>query len=291
MRAKSSLALALSLAISLVGRLQGQDMPLSQVLLPDEPWREVRGDFQSAGGLACGPGGEVFLVDPTGKAIWRIGATGKPGLFVRTSAAVAGLAVGADGKVYACQPRAARLVTWSQPDKEVVLWSGHAVHDVIVTGQGNCYSTVPDEKAVYLVRADGSSLKLDRGLPAPAGITLWPDGGTLVVGNSAGRRLYAYRVETDGALTAREGYYTLRGHGVEPSGVAGLVCDEARRLYAATRDGVQVFDPTGRMSGVLSRPLREPTTALTIGGPARDHLFCVCGSKLFVRKIAARGVK
>jgi len=73
----------------------------------------------------------------------------------------------------------------------------------------------------------------------------WKDGGTLVVGDEDGDKLYAYRVGKDGGLDAKEGYYTLRRRDREPSGVKALTLDTDGRLYAATALGVQVFDPTG----------------------------------------------
>jgi gluconolactonase len=71
--------------------------------------------------------------------------------------------------------------------------------------------------------------------------------------------------------------------------VAGLTVDGDRRLYAATREGVQVFDPTGRLCGVLLKPLPQPVTAVAFGGAGRDRLFIACGDRLFVRKTKAKG--
>jgi sugar lactone lactonase YvrE len=265
-----------------------QDMPLTQVLLPGEGWQAVEGEHQSAASLAGDREGNVYIADPKGKQILRIAPTGgKPAHLLRTGAAVHGLGLGPTGTLYACQPEARRLVKIDGEEK--VLAEGLAVQDVAVTAGGDCYCTVPAEKAVYFIGDDGTRRRVDTGIAAPAGITFWADQGTLVVGDAEGKRLYAFRVERDGGLTAKEGYYTLRVRPGQDSGVARLTIDGDRRVYAATPEGVQVFDPTGRLCGVLLKPLPEPVTAVAFGGAERDRLYIACGSKLFVRKMKARG--
>ncbi len=269
------------------GPAAAQDMPLTQVLLPGEGWHAVEGEHQSVGGLAADRGGDVYLADPKGKQILRLPAAGgKPEVLYRGEV-VRGLAVEPGGLLFACQPEARCLVALG-PEKKV-LADGLAVAGAAVTAAGNCYCTVPSEKAVYLVTWDGTRRRLDAGIASPGGVVLWADQGTLVVGDAAGKRLYAFRVGRDGGLDAKEGYYTLRTAPGQASGVAALTIDSDRRLYAATREGVQVFDPTGRLCGVLLKPLPEPVTAVAFGGAERDRLYIACGDKLFVRKTKARG--
>ena len=99
---------------------------------------------------------------------------------------------------------------------------------------------------------------------------LWNDEGTLVVGDAAGKHLWAFRIEPDGSLSSKDRYYTLRvPAGQKESAVAGLVEDDKNRLYAAAATGVHVYDPTGRLCGVLLRPEAPPTTVVALGGIAR----------------------
>jgi gluconolactonase len=266
-----------------------QDMPLTQVLLPGEGWHVVEGDYQSVGALAVDALGDVLFSDPKGKQILHIPAAGgDPKQVLRTREVIGGLAVSPrGGTLYACQAEAKRLL--SILPAENVLAEGLAVRDVVVTAEGNCYATVPSEKAVYFVQGDGTRRRVDTGIAAPAGIALWPGQGSLVVGDADGKRLYVFRIERDGSLSAKEGYCTLRVRAGQASGVAALTADSDRRLYAATREGVQVFDPTGRLCGVLLKPLPQPVTAVVFGGAERDRLYIACGDQLFVRKTKARG--
>jgi gluconolactonase len=273
------------------GPAAAQDMPLTQVLLPGEGWHAVEGDWQSVAALAADREGNVYLADPKGKQIVRLPAAGgKPE--VQPVDTVRGLAVNRDGFLFFCLPDSKFLGSLPPGFKKSPIMhkvdEGLAVQDVAVTTEGHCYCTVPSEKAVYLIRRDGTK-RVDAGIAAPSGIALWNDQGTLVVGDANGKRLYAFRIERDGSLTAKDGYYTLRVQPGQGSGVAGLTTDSDRRLYAATREGVQVFDPTGRLCGVLLKPLPEPVTAVAFGGAERDRLYIACGDKLFVRKTKARG--
>jgi hypothetical protein len=158
-----------------------------------------------------------------------------------------------------------------------------------VARDGSIYATEPNGNAVYRVK-DGESRCVTKDVRAPLGVTLWADQGTLVAGDMVGRRLTAFRIDKDGGLSAREQYYTLRQHPDKTGWVPAMVVDSEGRLYAATEEGVRVFDPTGRMSGVLSRPERQPITALAFGGADLDRLYVACGSKLYVRKMKAKGV-
>ena len=90
-----------------------------------------------------------------------------------------------------------------------------------------------------------------------------------------------------GAVAATAPGYHLANvgpYGGEPS----LVSDAAGRLYVATTVGVQCFDPTGRLNGVLLNPTATPPTGVALGGPDHDLLYIACGDQLFVRKTRAR---
>jgi len=142
------------------------------------------------------------------------------------------------------------------------------------------------------------------GLPLkhPGPTVFWPDGGTLVVADNGGRHLWAFRVRQDGSLDAGEKYYPLRTRVVrERSGkkpqpelddtveTTALLMDGAYRLYAATEIGIQIFDPTGRLCGVITSPASGKVTAMAFTGPDKDELAAVVDGKTYARKMLARG--
>lgn len=282
--------LALFVLLLAVCSATAQDMPLSLVLLPGENWQLVPGEMPFVGDLASGADGDVYVTHHEGRQIDRIDREGKRHVFARPSAAVMGLAFAPDGRLYACQSHKNRIIALDAQGRESVLVEDLPAFFLAVTRSGSIYATVPSENTIYRVGKDGKKQRVERSMPTALGVTLWRDQGTLVVGDMEGLHLTAFRIKKDGDLNAREQYYTLRRPPGEESLVPAMTVDSADRLYAATREGVQVFDPTGRMSGVLLRPERQPVRALAFGGADLDRLYIVCGTKLYVRKMKAKGV-
>lgn len=251
----------------------GQDMPLSQVLIDGEGWAAVtlpEGAKPSA--LAAGPKGTLFVAD--GPRVLAV-ADGKAAVHATHASPVAGLH-SHDGTLYVSLPKDGRVVG------PKVAAEVHA-RDVAVSGTSKTYYIDPSKKAVYLV---GRAEPVAEGIAEPAGLAFWRDGSTLVVGDAAGKHLYAYRLDDKGGLDAKEKYYTLRTRPNQPSGVRALTTDAAGRLYAATALGVQVFDPTGRLCGVIAAPAREPVVAVAFAG---DRLCVVCAGKVWQRKSKTKG--
>ena len=92
-------------------------------------------------------------------------------------------------------------------------------------------------------------------------------------------------------MTCKEAYYPPRlVRGEQSTGVAGIAVDTEGRIYASTRAGVQMFDPTGRLSGVLAKPATPALGPITFGGPEGTTLYVACGDKVFARKTKAKGV-
>src|SRR5262249_48721747 len=157
-----------------------------------------------------------------------------------------GIAWGPDDGLYVCQPGRRHIVALTADGEKHVIAEGLAVADVVLTRTGALYCTVPEEHAVYLVSAGGKKRQGAQEHFTPGGLVLWPDEGTLVVGEDFGRHLRAYRIDRDGGLADGERYYPLRTRlDWAETTCSALTVDSARRAYATTGAGVQVFDPTG----------------------------------------------
>jgi enterochelin esterase family protein len=203
-------------------------------------------------------------------------------------------------------------------------------NDLVVSTKGHIYFTHTGKKEIVFVDAktkekrvvdtqptatiDASILAggVDRtgkitatgGINAPNGITLSPDQGTLAVSDYRGANVWTFRVNADGKLDAKMPYMTMRlpidpkgeFKQAEPppynpaSGGDGMCSDEQGRYYVATTLGVQVFDPTGRLCGVLTRPQPDkPLTSCALSGEGRSYLYVTNGDKIFRRKVQATG--
>jgi gluconolactonase len=256
----------------------GQDMPLSQVLMDGEGWKEVKVDRDKPVGLLVADHKGHLWVSGSGGTV-QLNTKGETERIIKCAHQAA--CVDGKGRVYTRMEGGSTLRADNIDSIELPKQTG----DVAYSPAGKLYYVDHETKAVML---HGRKEPVAEKIGDPAGLAFWKDGGTLVVGDSAGKHLYAFRVKDDGTLDAKEKYYTLRVRPKQPSGVKQLILDDKGRLYAATNLGVQVFDPTGRMSGVINPPLREPVTAVALAGAKRDQLFVICGGKLYQRKTRAK---
>ena len=109
-------------------------------------------------------------------------------------------------------------------------------------------------------------------------------------------------MQADGSLTAKAPYMTMRLP-IDPkgefkakspppykpaSGGDGMCTDTDGRYYVASALGVQIFDPTGRLCGILPKPQPDkPLTNCTLAGQNREYLYVTNGDKVFRRKLKA----
>src|SRR3984957_8014500 len=72
------------------------------------------------------------------------------------------------------------------------------------------------------------------GLEFPNGTVITPDGGTLIVAETLGRRLSAFDVAVDGSLSNRRVWADLSGHGIAPDGIC---LDASGAVWVANAGG------------------------------------------------------
>jgi sugar lactone lactonase YvrE len=127
----------------------------------------------------------------------------------------------------------------------------------------------------------------------PSAWVLSPDGTTMFVGMRQGTAVWAYQIGSKDKLINGAPYCQLRISPTEGAvEVLGLALDTAGRVYAATPDGIQVFDPTGRLSGVLLLPAKGRPERIAWDGEKRDRLAVwIDATSKYVRKLNTTGVK
>jgi sugar lactone lactonase YvrE len=235
----------------LVNATSAQDMPLSQIIAEDHSWTLVKGGYSKIEALIADPNGRVRVIYGQGMDL-----------------------VGTDGKVHIRH----------DADSDVKL-----PHQARMR-RGLTYLIREDDPPLVSLLQQNTPAIETPGVNRPAGLALSPDDSTLFVGDAAGKAVWAFRVEKDGSLTAGEPYCPLQ---LKPeqkeSGVACVLTDVVGRIYAGTPLGVQIFDPTGRLCGVLTNPNGGTVNALAFGGTDRNVLYMACGDKLYSRQMNARG--
>ncbi|MGL4463518.1 MAG: SMP-30/gluconolactonase/LRE family protein [Planctomycetia bacterium] len=280
---------------SAVGSAVAQDMPLSQVLIDGEPWKLAAKGFKFTEGPAFDKNGVFYFSDPGADQILRLESDGSATVVASNCGKPAGMMFGADGRLYVCQIGAKKVVSYDVAatplGEPTVLATDVAANDLTVAHDGTIYFTETGAKKVWRL-AEGKKTVVDEGIERPNGITFWPDQKTLVVADSAGSKLWTFRIEADGSLSAKEGYYTVRTvGGAKESGADGMTVDTAGRLYVTTNAGLQVFDPIGRLSGVIVKPQNAFLANVKFGGPKSEVLYVTTADKVYTRKTKATGVR
>ena len=285
----SSAGLTRMLAQNLAG-----DEALSKVLIDGEDWQLVADGFGFTDGACADAEGNFYFFD-LGKntGIKKISAEGKVTTFLDNTPKCSGLKFGPDGRIYACtQGPKKQVVAIEVPSgATTVLANDVQPNDLVVSHKGFVYFTETGKGQVTIVDTKGDSRVGAAGINKPNGITLSPDQGTLAVSEYGGTNVWVYRVERDGSLTAGERYMTLRAPVGKPdSGGDGMTTDAQGRYYVTSHVGIQMFDWTGRLGGVIARPQNKGTVSVTFAGPNLEYLYACSSDKIYRRKTKAKGV-
>lgn len=273
---------------------RAQDMPLSQILIDGEGWEVVSEGHGFTDGLCPDAEGNLYFSDvKSGTAIYKVDLAGKVTEFIKDAAGISGLKWGADGRLYACVARGRMVVAFDKDGKMTELAREVQPNDLAVTHDGNVYFTMTGTKEIRRIDPKGVMTVVNAGtVGKPNGITLSPDQGTLAVSDYGGKYVWAFRIEADGTLAHPEGYMTMRIPAADPEVAKGdgMTVDTHGRWYVTTAVGLQMFDPTGRMGGVILKPQEANLVSCCFAGPNLEYLHVACGDKIYRRKTKTRGV-
>jgi len=269
------------------------DEALSKILIDGEDWQLVAEGFGFTDGACADAEGNFYFMDlGKGTAIQKISPDGKVSDFIKGAPKCSGLKFGPDGRLYACtQGPKKQLIAMEVPSGRItVLADNVQPNDLIVSRKGYAYFTETGKGQVTIVDAKGSVRVGATNINAPNGITLSPDQGTLAVSEYRGTNVWAYRVNADGSLDAGSRYMTLRTPvGKTDSGGDGSTTDAIGHYYVTSHLGIQMFDWTGRLSGIIAKPTGKACVSIAFAGPGREYLYACASDKIFRRKMQAKG--
>lgn len=276
----------------------GGDLTLLRLLVPGRGWELVAEGLGFADAPCSDSEGNFYFSDMKAATVYRVALDGSWTAIAGES--VSGLKWGPDGLLYACQGAKKRVISINPTDGAVrEVATGVQPNDLAVARDGGIYITETGAKKVTRIDPKtGQTRTVDEGITGPNGIAFSPDGGTLAVSDYKGEFAWAFRLEVDGSLSGKSPYMTLRLP-IDPKGEFkrqepppvvsaskgdGMACDRAGRYYITSALGVQVFDPTGRLCGVLSKPdPAAPLTSCTLAGEGHNTLFVTNGSRVYRR--------
>jgi enterochelin esterase family protein len=275
--------------------LKAQDTSLHDVLIDNEGWKEAASGYTFTDGLACDQAGNVYFTDvKAGVGIYKIALDGKVSVFIDNQPGISGLHVGADGRLYACVNKTGRVVVFEKDGTVKELLANVKPNDLIVTKSGITYVTETPTKRILAIMPDGTNFIADEGhVIRPNGITLSFDQTTLAVSEHGGTHVWTWQIGLDGHLSGAEPYMTMLVSPNNAKGEAlgdGSTTDEKGRYYVTTELGIQVFDQTGRLSGVIAKPSQDSkVVSVEFGGEGHQWLFVADRDKIYKRKTSTHG--
>lgn len=280
--------------VLLTGSLAAQDTSLHDYLIDDQPWKEVAAGYAFTDGLCCDAAGNLFFTDvKAGKGIYKLDtATGKTTLFLDNLPGISGLQIGPDDRFYACHNKEQRIIAITMKGEVEVLLTGVKCNDLVVTRGGNLYFTETPTLSVHLITKDKKHRVVDAGrVLKPNGITISPDERTLVVSEHGGRHVWSWRIDDDGTLSGGAPYMTMwLPVGRETAAGDGATTESKGRFFVTTELGVQIFDPAGRLAGIIAKPSpQSKIVSVEFAGRSFDTLFIAAGDKIFARQLKVTG--
>ncbi len=280
-------------ALPLRAQNLGGDDGLSKVLINGEDWQLLAEGLGFTDGACSDAEGNFYFFDlGKGTAIQKISPDGKLTDFIKDAPKCSGLKFGPDGRLYACtQGPKKQLIAIEVPSGKITVLADNAQpNDLVVSHKGYAYYTDTGKGQVIIVDAKGNIRVGAGGINAPNGITLSADQGTLAVSEYRGTNVWTFRVSADGSLDAGARTMTLRTPlNKADSGGDGSTTDAAGRYYVTSHIGIQMFDSTGRIGGIIAKPTAKGCVSITFAGPGHAFLYACASDKIFRRKTQAKG--
>jgi len=280
------------------------DMTLHKLLLEGQGWEVAVEGMTFADAPCSDAAGNFYFSDVRAGGIYRLEPDGTKKKL--SDEAASGMKFGPDGRLYGCLGAKKHIFALDLKTGALeTIATDVQPNDMVVTERGHIYFTETQKRQVSFVDVKAKQVRaVAEGLAAPNGIALSPDGGTLAVSEAGGQHVWAWRINGDGSLDAGNPYMTLR-RPIDPkgefklneptpllprSGGDGMTTDTLGRYFVTSAVGLQVFDPTGRLCGVLAKPQADkPLTSAVLAGPQRDLLYVTNGDRIYRRKVQATG--
>ncbi len=279
----------------------GGDLTLLKLLIPGQSWEVAADNLGFADAPCADAQGNFYFSDMRAPAVYKLSiADGRRTEVVKE--AVSGMKFGPDGLLYGCQGAMSRVISidpQSGAVKEVA--TDVAPNDLAIAADGFIYITETRSQRITRINIKTREVTpVDMGIFRPNGIALSNDGGTLAVSDSGGENVWTFRVNADASLDAKMPSMTMRLP-IDPKGEFkfnepppyqtasrgdGIAVDQLGRYYVTSALGVQVFDPTGRLCGVLPKPKEaQSLTSCTLAGSNHEFLYITNGDTVFRRKL------
>lgn len=201
------------------------------------------------------------------------------------------IAVGKDGAVYVADSEKKLILKVETNGKSTVVTKDTVCDDFVVTDKG-IYFVNENEGVCGFINAADQKVTTSALVAHPSSLALNSEQAFLNVSDAGSNFGYSYFIQPDGALAFGQEYIHYHvPYGKSSTEVGSMAVDTENRLYTATNFGIQVTDQLGRVHFIFNQPeIAETVSHITFGGEELNELYAVSGTKIYKRKINAKGV-
>jgi gluconolactonase len=264
---------------------------------PTGPMRQVATGLIFTEGPAADAQGNLYFSDVRGNTVYTVDPDGNTSPFLEDSQGCNGLMVAPDGRIFACQGAAKRVIAIDPDSKEITViadgFEGEPFdrpNDLVLDRRGGVYFTDPGPGNVYYVDESGAVSRILAELPRPNGLLLSPEGTTLYVLPSGSPEVLSYHLDAPGKPGPKVVLCELKQQeGAQPRGGDGLTVDERGVLYLTqpALSSLQVVAPSGNTLGFIRVP--EAPSNCAFGGPDGKTLFITARTSVYAVPMEAKG--
>src|SRR5262245_57977103 len=143
-------------AAAAAGRGAGPRGAVYALISRDKGWEAIAGSFSWAESPASDRDGSVYFADPARNRIYKADTTKAVTLFKENTRGARALRVGADGRVYAAQPAAHRIVSFGPAGDEKTVAENVDANDLALTRSGAIYLVDTAHKTIIRIDEKGA---------------------------------------------------------------------------------------------------------------------------------------
>lgn len=283
-----------------------RDAGLSSLIPSDAELRTVAEGLQfTEGPLELGDGSLLFQ-DIKAERTYRLAADGSLTVLRESTGAANGQTFDRSGRIVFCEQNGRRVSRMNADGTDVETlvenWDGarlNSPNDIVARSDGRLYFTDPpygappdrplDFQGVYRIDPDDSLHLLLNDFEKPNGLAFAPDETTLYVCDTARYHVRAFDIAADGSVDPVSGRNLATMDPGTSGGPDGIKVDGNGRLWIAVALGLWVFDPDGRLLGILATPKRPANLAWC--GPDADTLAITAVDEVHKIRVGVRGLR
>ncbi len=249
-------------------------------LVADDPLETLAEGFQFTEGPLWLPDDSLLFQDIKAERTYRRASDGSVSVVREGTEAANGQTFGPDGCVYFCEQNGRRISAMKPDgsDFQVVTetWSGkrlNSPNDIVGRSDGRLfftdppYGVAPNDRSLHfqgiyaLDKGSAEPRLLADDFEKPNGLAFSPDERTLYVCDTARYHVRAFEVDASGSIRVGSGRVFAILDPEAPGGPDGMKVDQEGRVYVAVAQGVWVFEPGGKLLGIIAVPKRPSNLA------------------------------